>query len=59
VLLAGGSSAAHVEARLGALKNQTPDCLSESGRTALFKGCNTQTVSGKGSPEVTVMGWAI
>jgi hypothetical protein len=38
-----------LEARVLALEEQVPDCLSESGTTALFSGCDIQIVNGMGS----------
>jgi hypothetical protein len=45
-----------LEARLDALEGQVPGCLSDSGGTALFTGCNVQIVSGAGSTDATPNG---
>ncbi len=56
VVLGSGAVATDMEARLSALENQVPTCLSDDDGTALFTGCNVQIVSGSGETDGALNG---
>ncbi len=50
--LGSGAAATDVEARVSALEEQVPDCLSEDGNAdAVFEGCNVRILSGSGATD--------